>query len=75
MEYVNPIIENRLATDVDAIKYKAIQNYMNLVSHLEKGSRIDYQNILELISLIDVYSELDHRKVYYKEFYLNGYYN
>lgn len=73
MEYVNQVIENRLATDVDVLKYKAIQSYVNLIAHLERGYRIDYQNILEIMSLIDIYSELDSRRIYYKEFYINEY--
>lgn len=75
MEYVNQIIEDRLLTDVDVLKYKAIQNYMTLMSYLEKGHKVEYQNILEIISLVDIYSELDNKRIYYKEFYLNGYYN
>lgn len=75
MEYVNQVIENRLSTDVDVLKYKAIQNYVNLISHLEIGIKLNYQNILEIISLIDVYSELDNKRIYYKEFYINGYNN
>ena len=75
MEYVNQYIENRLSSDVDALKYKAIKGYMNLLSQLESGRYTDYQNILEMMSLIDIYSELDNKRIYYKEFYLNEYYN
>lgn len=70
MEYVNSIIETQLKSDVDVLKYKAIQKYFGLLSHLERGHRIDYQEILELISLIDIYSELDHKKIYYKGLYI-----
>lgn len=76
MEYVNQAIENRLSTDVDVLKYKAIQLYANVIAHLEKKAvKLDYQNILEIISLIDIYSELDNLRIYYKEFYLNEYSN
>lgn len=71
MEYVNLTIENQLGTDVDVLKYKAIKDYMFIVYNLEKGRKIDYQHLLEIISLIDIYSELDTQKLYYKEFYLN----
>lgn len=74
MEYVNQFIENRIVTDVGALKYKAIQQYMTLINYLAKGHKKDYQHILEIISLIDIYSELDKR-TYYKELYLNGHYN
>ena len=65
---MDQVIENRLSTDVDVLKYKAIQNYVNLISHLEIGIKLNYQNILEIISLIDVYSELDNKRIYYKIF-------
>lgn len=71
MEYVNLEIENILVTDVDVLKYKAIKNYMYLVYNLQKGRKTDYQNVLEIMSLIDIYSELDNKNIYYKEFYLN----
>lgn len=72
MEYVNPIIEQRIVTDVDALKYKTIQNYMYFLKCLRAGHKIKYQNILDKISLIDIYSELDKKAIYYKEFQLNG---
>lgn len=75
MGYVNSNIEERLGTDVDVLKYEAIQRYMKLIQYLEIGRKIDYQNILEIISLIDIYSELGSKTTYYKEFYLNEYYN
>lgn len=75
MEYVNQFIENRLLTDVDVLKYKVIQDYMTLINALERGYKLKHQSILEMISLIDIYSELDNKRIYYKEFYLNGYYN
>lgn len=71
MEYVNPTIENQLGTDVDVLKYKAIKIYMDIIYNLERGKKINYQNILEVISLIDIYSELDNKKLYYKQYYLN----
>lgn len=75
MEYVNQVIENRLLTDADVLKYKVIQDYMTLIDALERGYKLKHQSILEMISLIDIYSELDNKRIYYKEFYLNGYYN
>lgn len=72
MEYVNSTIQSLIKTDVDALKYKAIQKYMVLVKYLELGKKVDQQDILEIISLIDVYSELDSRRIYYKEYYLNA---
>lgn len=71
MEYVNQEIENRLVTDVDVLKYKAIKEYMNIIYNLERGRKINHQNVLELMSLIDIYSELDTKRMYYKQFYLN----
>lgn len=75
MEYVNPIIENQLVTDVAVLKYKAIQNYMKLIWCLQKGKKISYQSILEIMSLIDIYSELDNKRIYYKEYYRNERFN
>lgn len=75
MEYVNPIIENQLVTDVAVLKYKAIQNYMKLIWCLQKGKKISYQSILEIISLIDIYSELDNKRIYYKDYYRNESFN
>lgn len=75
MEYVNPIIENQLVTDVDVLKYKAIQNYMKLIWCLQKGKKISYQSILEIMSLIDIYSELDNKRIYYKDYYRNERFN
>lgn len=75
MNYVNIDIESLDLSDIGQLKYKAIQRYMNFISQLEKGIKIDYQNILEIISLIDIYSELDRKGDFYKDFYLNGYSN
>lgn len=75
MEYVNPIIENQLVTDVAVLKYKAIQNYMKLIWCLQKGKKISYQSILEIMSLIDIYSELDNKRIYYKDYYRNERFN
>lgn len=75
MEYVNPIIEKQLGTDVDVLKYKAIQNYMKLIWCLQKGKKISYQSILEIMSLIDIYSELDNKRIYYKDYYRNERFN
>lgn len=75
MEYVNPIIEKQLGTDVAVLKYKAIQNYMKLIWCLQKGKKISYQSILEIMSLIDIYSELDNKRIYYKEYYRNERFN
>lgn len=75
MEYVNPIIEKQFGTDVDVLKYKAIQNYMKLIWCLQKGKKIPYQSILEIMSLIDIYSELDNKRIYYKEYYRNERFN
>lgn len=74
MEYVNHSIEKLIVTDVDALKYKAIKDYMQLIWHLQIGKKINYQNILEIMSLIDIYSELDTKSIYYKQFYLNAKY-
>lgn len=73
MEYVNHNIESLLTTDVDVLKYKVIKEYFKLVNKLSKGRTSNYQNILEMISLIDIYTEIDKAK-YYKEFYINGYF-
>lgn len=75
MEYVNPIIENMIESDVDALKYKAIQNYMHLIHQLQIGRKIDYQSILEIMSLVDIYSELDNKSLYYKQYYINEQYH
>ena len=72
MEYVNNTIEKQISTDVDALKYKAIKEFDCLIELMKKGVHPDYQNILEIISLIDIYSTLDYKREYYKEFYLNG---
>lgn len=73
MSYINSDIEGLNLSDLGSLKYKAIKNYMYLIQQLELGRKTDYQNILEIISLIDIYSELDNKRTYYKEFYLNGY--
>ena len=75
MSYINNDIEGLNLTEIGALKYKAIQQYMNLIQCLEKGIKIPYQDILEIISLIDIYSELDNKRIYYKDFYLNEYSN
>lgn len=75
MNYVNSDIESLNLSDLGKLKYKAIQRYMNLIHYLERGIKLDYQDILEIMSLIDIYSELDKKGIFYKEFYLNGYSN
>ena len=73
MGYVNQEIEKQITTDVDALKYKEIQSYYKYINYLQKcGISNKYQYILELISLIDIYSTLDEKKFYYKQFYLNN---
>lgn len=72
MEYVNQTIESLIQTDVDALKYKEIKLFLKYLDRLEIGYKDNYQDILELISMIDIYSELDNRKYNYKEFYLNN---
>lgn len=73
MNYINNDIEILNLDDLGHLKYKAIQKYMHFIQCLEKGIKISYQDILEIISLIDVYSELDNKRIYYKDYYLNGY--
>ena len=75
MEYVNSTIEKMIASDVDALKYKAIKNYMCLLHELQMGKRVNYQSILEIMSLVDIYSELDKKSIYYKQYYINEQYN
>lgn len=72
MAYVNQNIKSQIKTNVDALKYRAIQKYMDWIKQLEKGYKPNYQEILEIISLVDIYSTLDEKKKYYKDFYING---
>ena len=78
MDCVNLNLDNLPTMDVDVInnlKKKVICEFQNLLKMLEKGYRLDYEFILEEISLIglledkeiDVYSSL-----FVSQFYLNN---
>ena len=66
--YVNQNIQQQLETTADALKYKSIQKYMELISCLQLGKSYKYQSILELISLIDIQEVVDKK---YVDYYLN----
>lgn len=66
--YVNQNIQPQIVTTADALKYKAIQKYMELISCLQLGKSYDYQTILELLSLVDVQEVVDNK---YINYYLN----
>lgn len=66
MEYVN---RQKLVTrDVGALKKKIINDFINLINHLNRGKYLDYQFILEEISLVELYNnikEIDYLIQYY----------
>lgn len=66
--YVNQNIQQQLLTDVDALKYKTIQKYMELINCLQLGKSYNYQTILELLSLVDILEVIDNK---YVNYYLN----
>lgn len=78
MDYVNQNLSRFLITDADAVnnlKEKVICEYQDLLQSLEKGYKLDYQLILEQISLINLLEdgEIDDRKsIFISQFYLNN---
>lgn len=66
--YVNQNIQQQIATTVDALKYKSIQRYMDLLNCLQLGKPYKYQTILELMCLIDIQEVVDNK---YANYYLN----
>jgi hypothetical protein len=51
---------------VDArIKDVIIKEYLKFISKLEKGYKIDYKNILDMICLVDIHHEIDNEKFIY----------
>lgn len=78
MDYVNQNLSRFLITDADAVnnlKEKVICEYQDLLQSLEKGYKLDYQLILEQISLINLLEdgEIDDKKsIFISQFYLNN---
>ncbi len=78
MDYVNQNLSRFLITDADAannLKEKVICEYQDLLQSLEKGYKLDYQLILEQISLINLLEdgEIDDKKsIFISQFYLNN---
>lgn len=78
MDCVNLNLDNLPTTDVDVInnlKKKVICEYQNLLKMIEKGYRLDYEFILEEVSLIGLLEdqELDNRSsLFISQFYLNN---
>lgn len=57
----NVIIQLRLVVVavVDNLKHKIIKDYLKVIKALQKGERINYEIILEEISLLDTRCDLD----------------
>lgn len=78
MDYVNQNLSRFLITDADAVsnlKEKVICEYQDLLQSLEKGYKLDYQLILEQISLINLLEDGeidDKRSIFISQFYLNN---
>lgn len=45
---------------VSNLKQKAIQDYLEFLTRLEKGYKDDYHNIINIINLIDLYGNIDN---------------
>lgn len=78
MGCVNLNLDNLPTTDVDVInnlKKKVICEFQNLLKMLEKGYRLDYEFILEEISLIGLLEDKemgDYPSLFVSQFYLNN---
>ena len=78
MDYASQSLNRFLITDADAVsnlKEKVICEYQDLLHSLEKGYKLDYQLILEQISLIDLLenNEIDATKsMFISQFYINN---
>ena len=55
---------------IDDLKHKVIYEFMNLLVQVEKGYKPEYEHILDEISLLEVYEELD-KKDFILQYYLN----
>ncbi len=78
MDCVNLNLDKLQTMDADVInnlKSKVICEYQNLLKMIEKGYRLDYQYILEEISLIDLLENLEldsQSSLFVSQFYLNN---
>lgn len=78
MDCVKQNLDNLQITDVDAVnklKLKVICEYQNLIKMIQKGYKLDYNFIMEEISLIGLLEdfELDERpSLFVTQFYLNN---
>lgn len=70
MDYANKLSNSYLNQDVDALKYKVISEFKQLLKKIRKGYRPDYEFILQEISLIELW-QLDNTD-FFKQFYLNN---
>lgn len=70
MDYANKLSNSYLNQDVDALKYKVISEFKQLLKKIRKGYRPDYEFILQEISLIEL-QQLDNTD-FFKQFYLNN---
>lgn len=55
----------------DELKAKIICEFLNLISYIERGYHPDYEFILEEISLLEIYNNLD-KKDFILQYYLNN---
>lgn len=77
MDYANQNLSRFLITNADVVsnlKEKVICEYQDLLFSLEKGYKLDYQLILEQMSLIDLLeNEIDDKKsIFISQFYINN---
>lgn len=78
MGYVNQNLSSLPIMDADVVnnlKLKVICEYQDLLKMIEKGYRLDYNFILEEISLIDLLEnyDLDQKtSLFVSQFYLNN---
>ena len=70
MDYVSKLSNSYLNQDVDALKYKVISEFKQLLKKIRKGYRPDYEFILQEISFIEL-QQLDNTD-FFKQFYLNN---
>ena len=70
MDYANKLSNSYLNQDVDALKYKVISEFKQLLKKIRKGYRPDYEFILQEFSLIEL-QQLDNTD-FFKQFYLNN---
>ena len=70
MDYANKLSNSYLNQDVDALKYKVISEFKQLLKKIRKGYRPEYEFILQEISLIELW-QLDNTD-FFKQFYLNN---